>query len=65
MAPLPPSRRQGVTVEGEQFVDTSGVAKQVFLFTALKPTDPPKWDHGLYSLRSGAHPGLCRKLRGG
>lgn len=43
---------QGVTVEGEQFVDTSGVAKQVFLFTALKPADPPKWDHGLYSLRS-------------
>ncbi|KAL4451468.1 hypothetical protein ABPG75_007130 [Micractinium tetrahymenae] len=43
---------QGLTVEGEQFVDTSGVAKQVFLFTALKPDDPPKWDHGLYSLRS-------------
>lgn len=43
---------QGLTVEGQQFVDTSGVAKQVFLFTALKPNDPPKWDHGLYSLRS-------------
>jgi len=48
--PLFPTCRQGLTVEGEEFIDSTGDSKQVFQFTAPSLARPPYWDHGFYKL---------------
>jgi hypothetical protein len=45
--------RQGFTVEGNEFVDTRGVGKQVWLWSAPNLVRPPYWDHDFFLLRKG------------
>lgn len=43
---------QGLAIEGEAFVDTTGQSKEVYLWTAANIANEPYWDHGLYVLKT-------------
>jgi hypothetical protein len=40
-------------VEGNEYVDTRGVGKQVWLWSAPNLVRPPYWDHDFFLLRKG------------
>ena len=41
---------QGFTIEGEAFIDTVGISKEIFLFVSPSITRPPYWDHNLFKV---------------